>query len=458
MELYVLNKNLTRIAIVDDYVSLIWAKRYNDLGDCEIYIEATPYNIALFQRDYYIERNEDDMICRIKKIELTTDVENGDYLIITGFDCKDILKQRIIWNTIIFNGKVEDYIIKIIRDNFNMDAISPTQRQISNFKIANRDQTFTEEISEQVTHDNLGEKVQSLCKKYEYGYKVFRDGINFMFKLYKGYDKSDRVIFTPEYDNILSTNYIEDSTNVKNVALVGGIGTGKDQITSTASHIAGIDRYEMYYDASSMSNSITYLELKTLYPNGELVEKSQYEIKYKIASLDVILIDNIQFVNLKNTYQEGIICYKISQGNYSPPIPKDGRSLEQLQKDYPNKIILYQIPQVELANLPTAKKEGDKITPPKDEDNVTIANLLYDTYLLNKGYEEIAKNGILKSFNGNVEPSMTFEYKKDYDLGDLVMAENEYGIRAKTRVVETIETFDENGYSIEPKFEFMEVN
>lgn len=465
MELYILNEKLERIEIVDDYTSLIWARRYNDIGDCEIYIEATPKYISLFKRGYYIERSDDDMICRIKKIQLETDIENGDYLIISGYDVKDILNQRIIWNELIFNGTVENYILRIIRDAFNMDALETTHRQIKNFKIVDRERNLNDGINEKVIYDNVGEKVQALCKKHEYGYRVYRNGGNLLFDLYKGDDRSNQVIFSPTYDNLLSTNYTEDATNIKNVALVGGIGEGKEQIRNISSYVHGIDRYEMYIDASSLSNTTTYIELKTIYPLKEvggvayIHPKTATEIKYMVDYLDVILIDNIQFNDLKEIYTSGSICYAKSNGQYEY-IAKDGRTLDQLKLDYPEEIILYQIYGVELANLPTAKideTDPNKIIPPQDNDNVTIANLLYNNYLLNKGYEEIAKNGLKTSFDGNIEASVTFKYNEDYYLGDLVLVENEYGIRSKARIIETIETFDENGYSLEPKFEFKEV-
>jgi hypothetical protein len=49
----------------------------------------------------------------------------------------------------------------------------------------------------------------------------------------------------------------------------------------------------------------------------------------------------------------------------------------------------------------------------------------------------------------------TYEYKTDYDLGDVVKIINEYGIEAEARVTEVMESEDnENGYTIEPKYEY----
>ena len=59
-----------------------------------------------------------------------------------------------------------------------------------------------------------------------------------------------------------------------------------------------------------------------------------------------------------------------------------------------------------------------------------------------------------KNFEGSINPEQTFIYKKDYNLGDLVTVENEYGISEEPRIVEIVETNDNNGYFVEPKFEY----
>lgn len=466
-ELYVLDNNLNVIGIVDDYTSLIWAKRYNDVGDCELYIGVNAQSLSLLKRGYYLQKLNDDMICRIKKIELETDVENGDYLIVTAYDSQDILDQRIIWNQLTFNGKVEDYIIRIIRDAFNMDQLEQTppvrtQRQILNFKIANRTRGLTDGISEQVQYDNVGEKVRALCKTYNYGCKVYRDGQNLMFDIYKGQDKTDVVIFSPDYENLITSKYSEDATNMSNVALVGGREEGTKRITRTSNHASGIERYEIFVDAGSTNNTCTYLELKNLYPLkeqggvGYIDIISPTYIAYRVEQLDVILIDNIQYNELKTIYTNSRVCYKKSDGTYVI-IQGGDKTLDELKELYPNEILLFQIDDVIAANLTTATVVSGKVVPPKDTDSVTIANVIYEDYLLNKGYEEIAKHGLSTSFEGQVEPNVTFIYKEDYDLGDIVLAQNEYGISAKARITEVIEVYDENGYSIEPKFEFQEV-
>ena len=123
-EFYLLDNELKKKYIIDTYSSAIWAKRYNDIGDCELVISASIENFRKIKECKYIARNDDDMVCKIKKVELQTDEENGDQLILTGKDITDILNQRIVIKQTNFNGLVEDYIRTLINDSI----IKPTNR------------------------------------------------------------------------------------------------------------------------------------------------------------------------------------------------------------------------------------------------------------------------------------------------------------------------------------------
>ena len=56
VDVYVLDKNLNLIGIIDTYSSLIWANRYKEDGDCELYVEATTENFNLLKKNYYLYR------------------------------------------------------------------------------------------------------------------------------------------------------------------------------------------------------------------------------------------------------------------------------------------------------------------------------------------------------------------------------------------------------------------
>lgn len=319
-ELYLLDKNRKRKHIIDTYSSIIWAPRYNDLGDCELVISATEENFKKINECKYITRTDDEMVCEIKKIEIQTDEENGNQFIITGTDIKNILNQRIVEKQTNFNGSVEDYIRKLINDSI----INPTNpdRKIKNFILADK-VGFTEKISEQVTYDYVGNKIQELCKQYGWGYKITIVNENFVFSLYKGEDKSDYITFSQDYDNISTTSYSKDDSNIKNIALIAGEGEGAERVTTTIGTGKGIDRHELYIDARDVSSEIDYSELLSSYPNGS--EKIINDIIYyqvngtNIAILTkddageitkVQLCSNIYIESLKHTGYEKMSAYK----------------------------------------------------------------------------------------------------------------------------------------------------
>lgn len=72
--------------------------------------------------------------------------------------------------------------------------------------------------------------------------------------------------------------------------------------------------------------------------------------------------------------------------------------------------------------------------------------------LIQKGKEEFTKLAVFPIFSGEVDTNFQFIYRRDWDLGDMVTIENEYGVKANARIIEVIETDDENGYKIIPTF------
>lgn len=438
IELYVLNKNLERVDVIDSYTSLIWANRYNDVGDCELYVEASEKNLKSLKKGNYLIRDDDDMVCRIKKVQLDTDSETGNYLIISAYDVKDILKQRIIWGQVNVDGNVEEYIRKILYDNLVNPSFSARQIKDEsgrpNFFLGNA-VGFSEVTTEQSSYKNVEEKIKELCKKYNWGYKVRidEDLKNFYFLLYKGTDRSEYIIFSPDFENIVSTKYIENGSNLANVALVGGEGEGSERSKNISGYAESLDRYELFVDAKDISKTITWSDLIELYPTkeqggyGYLEESDEGKINYKMEKIDIIIVDTNQLSDLQNNYPEGELIIK-------------------------NDIQYYQISNVTIADLPNTTA----IEQLENGDDVILRDLVYSVFLLNRGYEKLSEYEATKTFEGTVEPNTTFKYKEDYFLGDIVNVTNEFGITADARIVEVVEVYDENGYSIEPKFKYME--
>ena len=77
-----------------------------------------------------------------------------------------------------------------------------------------------------------------------------------------------------------------------------------------------------------------------------------------------------------------------------------------------------------------------------------------DTYyfvaLQNKGREKCKELRPVVQYTGEVVDNGMYKYHVDYELGDTVLIENEYGIQAKATIIEVTEVEDESGYKIVP--------
>lgn len=352
MDIYVLNDNFERVGIIDSYTSLIWTTRYNTPGDFELYIAADADVIKLIRDNTYLVRDKDMngtiyknvMMIDKANIELKTDVENGDFLTVTGYSLQSILNRRIVINQTIMNGNLIDCVHRLIEENI----ITPidSRRKIDKF-VFETIEDWPEKLTMQVTGNNLGELLTEICQNYKVGYDIYIWDKMLMFKMYKGVDRSadqnenPRVIFSHEFDNLITSDYKEDVSAYANVAIVAGEGEGaaRKKYETGDSTASGLNRFEIYVDARDLSTN-----------EGE------------ISASD------------------------------------------------------------------------------------------YNVMLSEKGNEKLAELQTVSSFDGEIDATKNYVLNRDFYLGDIVQAINEYGISKSTRIVEIIDADDENGSSIIPTF------
>lgn len=346
MELYVKNKSFETIALIDEYTSIIWTKRYFTCGDFELYLPVTSKLLEILVIGNYMYRLDDDEVMIIEKIEITTDAEFGNYLIVSGRSLGSIISRRIIWNMSVFDAPVSNIIQYLLNTNIINPVIS--ERKIDNFSFVDST-TTSQKIQKQITGDNLLTAIETLCTTYGYGWKMKLVDNTFVFELYEGTDRSYNqttnpyVVFSPEFDNLINSKYNLDSTTFANVALVAGEGEGAARKRQSVGNASGLDRYEIYVEANDMSTN-----------SEETISASQYE-----------------------------------------------------------------------------------------------------TMLKERGLEKLAEATATEAFEGDVES--TYAYKTDWNIGDIVQIENEFGITATSKIIEVIESEDASGHKIIPTFEKWEV-
>lgn len=304
MEALILDKDWEPVALLDVFKSFIWTDRYLGYGDFEIVVPADAPIRDYIRQDYYIWcREHSDRLMIIETIETKVDIEDGNFLTITGRSLESILERRIIWGYRQCFGNMQ----MSIRNLLNQNAISPSDsaRKIPNLEIKMSDDTnITKiEIDTQYFGENLYESIYSLCEEKKVGFRILPNfkTKKMIFELYFGVDRSyeqtDRpyVAFSPAFDNFLSSNYIESKTALKNAVLVGGNGEGlsRKTVEVTGEHYGtGLDRREMFTDANGVSSDVDTTDIEqneTLTPD----EKAQL-ISARKAAAEQAMLDEMK--------------------------------------------------------------------------------------------------------------------------------------------------------------------
>ena len=267
-DLYILNTDRIAIGLIDDYESLIWVPRYFEPGDFEVYMKANARTVGLLQLDNYVTRPDSNMVGIIESVKIESDPERGNYIIAKGRDLKSLLDRRIVWSMTNIEDTVENGVRRLLTENF----ISPTLsvRKVENF-VLGASQGFTETMSAQYTGDNVLEIVVNLCKQNGIGFRVILNEDNdFEFQMYRGTDRSYNqtenpfIVFSPEFENIISSDYLHDKTSLKNACNVGGEGEGRDRRFKDVGTVSGLNRREIFVDARDISS-----ELEEVDSNGD---------------------------------------------------------------------------------------------------------------------------------------------------------------------------------------------
>lgn len=357
MDITVLDENLDSIKVIDAYQSMIWTDRYREAGDFELYTEVSGEVLDYVTKDRYLSIKDSERTMIVNTIEVVSDRDLGNKIKITGSSLESLLDRRIVWGQRVLNTTLQNGIKTLLNEN----VISPSDstRKIPNFIFEeSSDERITKlKIDTQYTGDNLYEVVYQLCLDNDLGFKVvLNKNDQFVFSLYAGVDRSYNqtsnpfVVFSPNYENLVNSNYLDSNSDLKTITLIGGEGEGgaRTYTTYSTSSETGLKRRELFSDARDLQSSY--------YENGQ---------------------------------------------------------------------------------------------------NVTIPKNQYIANLQNRGKSNLAEHTAITAFEGEVESFNSFQYKKDYYLGDIVQIENEYKFVGTARITEVVASQDDQGYSLHPTFEML---
>lgn len=262
------NLNISLEAVCDSFSSLLWDIEYYKCGEFEVYIAASPRNIEIFQTGRIVGRDDDkEHFGLIESVELETDSEDGDYLIIKGRFLMCLLERRIIYPTLNFTTMTTygTIIQKAVENN----ALVSGNRLIPGLKPGEmQGACWSQTTKLQVSYENLMEWIYTICEKIGGTAnirlsKIAEEQYEMIFDLLQGADRSmmqeenPHIVFSDSYNNLLSFTYFTDTSVKRNFAYVLGKGEGEKRKRTTyfeGTEPSSLERYEVYIDAKEISD------------------------------------------------------------------------------------------------------------------------------------------------------------------------------------------------------------
>lgn len=263
------NDQFSRIAVIDNAHSVIWINRYKTAGQFEIYISATPELLTMFRQNnlFVTKENDQKNAMKVQHVQLTTDPENGDYLIISGKSAACIIGQRIVRSQRNLNDTAQNCVYSILNDecvNPQGSGTLPKLRKMNVLSIQQTTLPTSVNFNMQYYGENLLDVVDDICEIGEFGYKVEFTGTGFVFSLYAGLDRTinqkvnTHVIFSDDYENLGQGSYTYDNTTFHNSAIAMGEGNGTGKLVggvTVQDAGAGIRLFETKIDGSDVSRT-----------------------------------------------------------------------------------------------------------------------------------------------------------------------------------------------------------
>jgi len=320
MDIFVFDTSFVNIGIFDTAESVIWTERYDKYGDCEIYTKFTPDALSLFQIDYYLKINESTKTMIIESLEIKTNSQKENVLVVHGRSLESLLDRRIVLKQILIDGSFQTGILTLLTSNI-INGPFP-ERNFGNFIFSSSSDPLVTSLNLKSHYymDNLYDVVSSLCTQGDLGFRILLNTSNqFVFSLYAGVDRSYNqiinpyVVFSPDFDNLLDSQYFRSKRYKKNYIFVSGEEGLYDwnqgtygrwgQTWLTGEPITGMFRREMFMDESSLS--------KTISNSTTQISDDEYAAQMAQRGLEE-LANNAEYtvfdgsVDLTNSYKYGI--------------------------------------------------------------------------------------------------------------------------------------------------------
>lgn len=291
------------IGVIDTATSIIWREDYYGAGGFEIYTALNAESKRLLTIGYFVNKNNSDRIAIIESVEYQDNAQDGAVIIAKGRMAKSILDRRLAYtlngHTVIpqtMSGNVATAAETVMRNNAGTNA-GDTRRldglhRGSTGGITKTIKTNGDATTRQSSFRNLLEFTDSVLQEYECGARITISGTSLYYDCYEGVDRTynsdNPVIFSLDFENLLSADYLRDVTEFKNFALIGGEGEGLARFYAVYNDSAsGYNRREMFVDALNIPKEYDDGGTRKTYTDAQYTQMLQGQAQTQLQEVKV---------------------------------------------------------------------------------------------------------------------------------------------------------------------------
>lgn len=253
MEVRIYSQDLKFLGISESATSVIWTRRYYDVGNFEIHTPVTEGNVNLYRLNnivWILGAKEAGVIESIQFVQNAKTYE----MTIKGRFLESYLDRRLIHPTFNFSGKTEVAMRNLAA------SVTPAIPQMELGELKGYDDV----VNFQVSWKPLLTAEIRLAQSSNLGFRLRPDfgHRKIIYDIYKGLDRRrtqhERSFaeFSDSFNNIDSATYILNNKLEKTVAYVLGEGEGSDRkvVVVGDDTLQGYERKELYVDARDLSS------------------------------------------------------------------------------------------------------------------------------------------------------------------------------------------------------------
>lgn len=439
MELYTLDDQLRRTAVIDTFESAVWTERYYDVGDLTLNIHSTLGNRRLLTTDTLLAMNRSKRIMKIDTVEDKLNDDGSLLLVITASSYENTLDDRLARDSIstgtsqepkwVLNG-LPAGVARQIFQNIMVDGLLDSADILPFYAVGNSYPADTipepdDEVTVSLDPQSVLSALKLICSTYDLGFRITRNGDNsqLFFNVYSGNNRTTgqttfpAVVFAPALDNLVDSSYLTSTKQYKNVAYVlcpdAALKVYESGIDPS---VAGLSRRVLVVNATD----IQYPD-RTQADNGNPVytvtESQQESVKtaQSLATTTQLQSDSLaKLTKMQRLLDQDVV-------NINAVIGLTGTVLTSAQ----------------ITDINNAVSTSQAYNPTEDD--------AINALLTARGLQELQSHNNVTAFDGEIPTNSMYVYDRDYFLGDIVEVHNNDGVVNNVRVTEQIFSQDSSG-------------